>query len=264
MSGSIHTTSGAERSRTAWRDRVSNDRERADALLTRPQRYAVDEVTRRALVRGARAVVLTGSTVRGSRTPCSDLDLMIVGHRPDLSGIEEEVDVYAVSSAQLAQRLREDDDYIPWTLRFGCVLHDDGVLRAAALELETTHRWPSADRKLGQARRLLRTASLVVDSGDEEAAIEQCRAVLTTTARWFLLARKTLPLSRAELPRQLAELGERRLADALEQTIYGGPSLEELRGVLRTAESLLPNANEHASPDAAARPKTRARPIAAR
>lgn len=231
---------GVARVEQGWRERLWRDRQRADALLTGSQRLASDEVCRRAIAAGARAVALTGSTVRRRRTSRSDLDFMVVGRRPDLSGIGEELDVYAVADERLFDRLRAGDDYIRWTLRFGCVLQDDGVLALAAREVDRSGRWPSPQRKLEQARRSLRTAGLVLESGDWEAALEQCCAALTTTARWVLLRSRVFPLSRAELPAQLAAIGERELAGALREAIGAEPSLDQLSAFLRAANALLP------------------------
>ena len=89
-------------------------------------------ILQRALAVGVEAVVLTGSTVRARRTASSDLDFMVVGERPGFSGIDEDVDVYAAGADAFWTRLVAGDDYIQWTLRFGCVLHDDGILREAS------------------------------------------------------------------------------------------------------------------------------------
>lgn len=75
------------------------------------------------------------------------------------------------TSTQLVQkafweRLLAGDDYIQWTLRFGCILHDDGILQAASDCIEEKGLTPSAERKLIQARRGLGLAQLVLESGD--------------------------------------------------------------------------------------------------
>lgn len=76
---------------------------------------------------------------------------MIVGERPDLSGIREDVDVYVASANAFWERLIAGDDYIQWTLRFGCILHDDGILQAASRHIEENGLTSSAERKLSQA-----------------------------------------------------------------------------------------------------------------
>ncbi|HMJ03350.1 MAG TPA: hypothetical protein VK506_10440 [Conexibacter sp.] len=135
--------------------------------------------------------------------------------------------------------MRAGDDYVQWTLRFGCILHDRGVLRSAAAELVASGRWPSPDRKLAQVRRMRDLAEHVVDSGDHEATLEQVRSVLTALARWQLLAAGSFPLARAELPDQLRAIDAADLAGALERCIEGDPSVEELRRHLALATQSL-------------------------
>jgi hypothetical protein len=209
------------------------------ALQTPSQRVATKTILQRALVRGAEAVALTGSTVRGQRTTTSDLDLMVVGDRPDLDGLHEDVDVYATGAKAFWERLVAGDDYIQWTLRFGCVLHDEGILRAASDYIEESGLEPSAERKLVQARRGLGLARLVLESGDVEAAREQCRAALTTVARWLLIANGEFPLARDELSEQLRALGCLDLAAALQRLIHEEPSGHELRAGLALGEKLM-------------------------
>ncbi len=129
----------------------------------------------------------------------SDLDFMIIGERPDCGGVQEDIDVYAASATAFWERLLAGDDYIQWTLRFGWILHDDGILHAASDHIHESGLTPSAERKLTQAHRGLSLVLLVLDSGDVEAAREQCRAALTTVARWLLIANGIFPFSRDEL-----------------------------------------------------------------
>ena len=116
--------------------RLQEDRCRATELQTPAQRRVTETILRRAIALGAEAVALTGSTVRAKRTMGSDLDFMVVGERPHLGGVEEDVDVYAAGAEAFWERLLAGDDYIQWTLRFGCVLHDNGILKAACGHIE--------------------------------------------------------------------------------------------------------------------------------
>ena len=222
-----------------WGTRVREDRRRAAGLQTPSQRQAIETILQRALALGAEAVVFTGSTVRARRTAMSDLDFMIVGERPDCSGVQEEVDVYAAGATAFWERLLAGDDYIQWTLRFGWILHDDGILQAASLRIRESGLTPSAERKLAQAHRGLSLARLVLDSGDVEAAREQCRAALTTVARWLLIANRVFPLSRAELSDQVLALGYSDLATALHQLIHDQPCDDELHTGLEIGERLI-------------------------
>jgi hypothetical protein len=115
---------------------VREDRERAAGLQTPSQRQATETILQRALALGAEAVVLTGSTVRTRRTAMSDLDFMVVGQRPACSSVQEDIDVYAAGATAFWERLLAGDDYIQWTLRFGWVLHDDGILQAACRHIQ--------------------------------------------------------------------------------------------------------------------------------
>jgi predicted nucleotidyltransferase len=222
-----------------WSTRLQEDRRRAIELQTPVQRRATETILQRALALGAEAVALTGSTVRAQRTSGSDLDFMVVGERPDLGGVHEDVDVYAAGAKAFWERLLAGDDYIQWTLRFGCILHDDGILRAASRRIEESGLMPSAERKLAQARRGLSLARLVLESDDVDAAREQCRAALTTIARWGLIARGEWPLSRDELADQLNTLGWSELATALHRLIHDEPSSEEMRAGLQLGEKLM-------------------------
>lgn len=222
-----------------WEMRVRGDRRRAAQLQAASQRQTTETILQRALAIGAEAVMLTGSTVRAQRTAISDLDFMVVGERPDCSGVHEDVDVYAVSATAFWERLLAGDDYIQWTLRYGWILHDDGILHAASDSIQETGLAPSAERKLIQAHRGLGLARLVLDSGDVEAAREQCRAALTTVARWLLIANGVFPLSRDELSDQVLALGRFDLAAALHRLIHDQPRGEELRTGLELGEWLI-------------------------
>ncbi len=222
-----------------WSARLQEDRHRAAELQIPSQRQATETLLQRALALGAEAVALTGSTVRGRRTVMSDLDLMVVGQRPHLGGIQEDVDVYAASTKAFWERLLDGDDYIQWTLRFGCILHDDGILQAASRYIQENGLVPSAERKLIQAHRGLSLAWSVLESNDLEAAREQCRATLTTIARWLLLANGEFPLSRDELSDQVLALGCFDLAAALHRLIHCEPCSDELHTGLELGKLLI-------------------------
>jgi len=98
---------------------------------------------------------------------------------------------------------------------------------------------PSAERKLTQARRELSVAGLVLESGDVEAAREQCRSAVTTIARWLLIENGRFPLSRNELSDQVAALGCLDLAAVMHSLIHEELSREELGAVLELGERLI-------------------------
>jgi len=211
-----------------WAARLDDDRARAERNQTPSQRLVSATVLERALAAGGHAVALTGSTARASRTAISDLDLHIVGPRPRFADLGEGVDLYATSADVLRERLGGGDDFVQWTLRFGCILADDGVFRAALIELVEARLWPDPQRKLDRASALLAFATRVAATGDLDAAQEQTRAALTTVARWLLLTNGEFPLSRDELSDQVLALGCSELAAALSRLIHAEPCLDEL------------------------------------
>jgi hypothetical protein len=211
-----------------WRIRLVDDEQRIRDLVPDRLRKLHDAVTTRARESHAQALLLTGSTARGTRTAVSDLDYHLIGEpivTDDLSG---ELDLHVVSATLLHTRLCEGDDFTQWSLRFGCVVFDEGIVRETVGLIDEQRLWPDPARKKEQARKSLSVARAIVASGDHDAAVEQARTALTLTARWRLLTARRFPLSRAELPIQLEELGYMTLATALARTIHGAPDLDEL------------------------------------
>jgi hypothetical protein len=182
----------------------------------------------RALDVGAEAVALTGSTARDRTTAISDLDIHIVGPRPRFEDLNEGVDLYATSSETLWERLRHGDDFIQWTLRFGCILADQSVLREALIHMVETGLWPDPGRKRHHSNQLLAFAERIIATDDVDAAQEQTRAALTNVARWLLLANGEFPLSRDELSDQVLARGCFDLAAALHRLIHAELGLDEL------------------------------------
>jgi len=214
---------------TRWEDRLVNDRRRAARNQSVAQRAITEALLERSMGAGAVAVALTGSTARARRTTISDLDYHLVGPRPDLAGLPGDVDVIADSPERFERRLAEGDDFIQWTLRHGCVLHDpDGVMRAAWQRIEREHLWPDVAPKFERAAALVDLAVRVLEIEDREAAQEHVRAALTSLARGLLLADGTFPLARAELSDQLRRAGHGELGEWLRRSIYEQLSLSDL------------------------------------
>jgi hypothetical protein len=233
------TPSTTAASNLIWRIRIKNDERHMRDVIPQELRTLHDAVTTRARESGAQALLLTGSTARGTRTAISDLDYHLIGEpivTEDLSG---ELDLHVVSAALLHTRLREGDDFTQWSLRFGCVVFDEGIVREIVQLIYEQGLWPDPARKEQQARKSLDIARAIVASGDHDAAVEQVRTALTLAARWRLLADRRFPLSRAELPVQLEGLGYVTLATALATTIHGAPGLDQLALSVETAYDLL-------------------------
>jgi hypothetical protein len=185
------------------------------------------------------ALILTGSTARGTRTAISDLDYHVVGVSIAHGDLPAELDIHVVSPAVLRARIEEGDDFTQWSLRFGRVISDQGIVQEGRRLIEQSKLWPDVKRKADQAVKSLKIARMMVQSGDLDAAVEQVRTALTLVARWQLLADGVFPLSRGELPVQLEERGRPDLAARLDATIVGLPTLEDLARSLDVAQSLV-------------------------
>lgn len=213
-----------------WEGRLRADRERAARIQSPALRAITAEVLRRAVRAGALAVALTGSTARARRTAISDIDYHVVGPRPDLDGLPGEVDVVADAPERFQRRLADGDDFVQWTLRYGCVLHDPrGVMYAARERIANEDLWPDPRPKLDRAQALGHLAERVLEIEDRDAAQEHVRAALTSMARGVLLAGRTFPLARDELADQLRVAQREELAEWLQRSIHERLSLDELR-----------------------------------
>ncbi|MDX6653232.1 MAG: hypothetical protein QOJ38_2013 [Solirubrobacterales bacterium] len=211
-----------------WRLRLANDAARANAHQTDAQREITETLRRRAQSDGATAFALTGSTARNSRTAISDLDYHIVGPRPAHDDLPADVDIYAIDPKKFWMKLRSGDDFVQWTVRYGCILFDKGIFEAASRVIDTEYLWPDPTVKFARLPTHIALASQLIAMRDEDAALDQVRATLTSTARGALLASHVFPLSRSELPGQLNQAGLYPLAEFLERSIYSRPSLHEL------------------------------------
>jgi hypothetical protein len=215
-----------------WQAKLSVDIERAQQNQTPDQRRVTSEIARRAAQSGAEAFALTGSTARHCRTDVSDLDYHVVGSRFKSNDLPGDVDVYFGNAERFWSKLRGGDDFVQWTLRFGCILMDQGVFRAGLRAIATEDIWPDAGAKFARLPEMQDLASRLIGMGDRDAAQDQLRAAFTSLARGLLLERRVFPLARKELPDQLRHAMQPSLADALELTIYRQPTLATLREAL--------------------------------
>jgi hypothetical protein len=222
-----------------WARRMREDRDRAEQSQTPAQQAITATVMRRAIALGASGFALTGSTARKRRTAISDLDYHVIGKRPDVSDLPGDVDVVATSAARFRSRLIEGDDFIQWTLRCGCILYDAGAMRNGLQLIVEGDLWPSGQRKLDSLAMHRAEVERLIQMGDQSAAHEQLRAMLTTAARGLLLQARVFPLARKELPAQLEQAGYLPLAKALGRTIERKPRLEEIKAGLETLDASL-------------------------
>ena len=221
-----------------WTDRLRFDRARA--ARNQPSELAAITATVEARSRdaGAHALILSGSTARARRTRVSDLDYHVIGGRPEIGHPAEDVDLYCDDAKSFMAKLRSGDDLVHWSVWYGCILFDDGVVQSAATHVASHDGWPDATRKVRQAQSALSFTERIVDSGDRGAALEQVRGVLSLTARWLLLAHDVFPLSRDELSDQVWDLGCVDLAAALHRSIHCETELDELTAGVRLVKHL--------------------------
>ena len=227
------------RDESEWSRRLEADAERIIRNLAPRLTEVHRELVRRARLAGANALVLSGSTARHQRTPISDLDYHIVGPRVESRDVSRELDVHTVSEHELESELLAGDDFIQWSLRYGCIVSDDGTLRRALRLIAERQLWPNAERKRDHATQSLELAERFVATGDEDGALGQVRTALSLAARARLLSAGEFPLSRAELPAQLHEMGSDPAARALAATIHAAPSLPELADAVDRGRELL-------------------------
>jgi hypothetical protein len=213
---------------TAWAAKLAHDRETAAANQTPAQRAVTATILRRGVDLSAEAIALTGSTARDRRTEISDLDYHVVGPRPRVDDLPGEVDVYAGDAEHFWRKLRSGDDFVQWTLRFGCILLDRGVLREGLREIAINRLWPDPRVQISRLPEQIELAGRLIRMGDRDGAQDEVRAALSAAARALLLDARVFPLARSELPDQLRALGLERLADALRTSILLTPSLSEL------------------------------------
>lgn len=230
----------AQISAAGWRQRLHEDRARAQRNQTLDQRATTMAVLARALQLGALAVTLTGSTARRRRTLVSDLDYHVIGRRPNVGDLPADIDIVATSAERFHEQLLDRDDFSQWTLRFGCILHDTGVLWSGVRLVVAEQLWPSGDRKLASLADHCRELRRLVAMSDRDAAQEQARAALTAAARGLLLSAGVFPLSRSELPGQLDKIGCCDVAAVLTLTLHGTPELTELGEATGMLEAIAP------------------------
>lgn len=222
----------------AWQARIDTDRERAALNQTHELASITAVVEKRSRAAGSLALILTGSTARGRRTQVSDLDYHVIGARPDVRGLRQDIDLYSDEPDDFMEKLRSGDDFAYWSVWYGCVLFDSGVVHQAARFVAGSDCWPDAERKLRQAHSALDFAESMVESGDHDRAIGETRIALSLTARWWLLSHDVFPLARDELSDQLTQTGALALAAGLGATIHGRPDASQLLTAIRLAREL--------------------------
>jgi len=204
-------------------------------------------------------VVLIGSAARGSTHFASDIDVLII--LPTRMGrirLPYEIDAHIFGRSEFLDRLQRSDDLACWAIRYGKVLSDKSgwwstLLRSRAYE----KAWPDWRRKVSQAgQRLINTIRLA-ETGDTDAAWEECALAASQIARAVLLRAGTFPLSRAELIEQLKDAGHPQLAyvlgnlvlgNANERSLYQFTSYVKKWVISLSGDGRLPDRTQPASP----------------
>lgn len=216
-----------------WAERLRLDRDRAARNQSSELAAITETATARARDAGATAMILSGSTARGRRTRVSDVDYHVIGATSlRVTDLPADIDLYADDVDRFWAKLQKGDDFAHWSVWYGCVLFDSGVIHEAATYVAEQDAWPDPDRKLRQARNALNFAEQIAESSDYGAALEQTRGALSLVARWVLLSSDVFPLARDELAGQLEQLGQARLAIDLRRSIRERPSPDDLRKAL--------------------------------
>lgn len=162
-------------------------------------------------------VVLVGSWARGTANArWSDIDVLVVG-KHDGPSPPPRIQLITLTRQDLERRVRAGDDFPQWALRFGVALAGRHAWDKLRKELLSNPPWPKTTSQLKQARKKLNTARDLFEMGDLPAAEEEIRFALSHLARAELLNHQIFPLSRQELPLQLQEVGNTRLAEMMAQ-----------------------------------------------
>lgn len=160
------------------------------------------------------AIVAVGSAVRPA-VSTEDLDLVVICRDPLKLIVKPpiEVDIRAYAADQIEALVRDGNDLLGWTVKFGRMLFQRDDFWDTFVE-----RWldriplPSADVAERRAEEAFRRLSSLSELGDPDASREQALSYITHLSRAELIRRQVYPASRPELPNQLRAIGCQRLA----------------------------------------------------
>jgi predicted nucleotidyltransferase len=176
----------------------------------------------------AATVVLIGSSARHRMTWRSDIDVFVITSKPiqRLRG-SPRIHIHHETRESFLARLNEGEEFASWAVRYGRLLCDpSGWWRIARRE---NLPWPDWRQKLAHVRKRMRIAKAALIDADREAAEEELMMAVSHCARALLLQNRAFPLSRPELPSQLASIDQKELGDLLSQLIAGSVPLPDLK-----------------------------------
>ncbi len=167
------------------------------------------------------AVIAVGSAIRTGITS-EDLDLVAICRDKSIfrSKAPIEVDLRAFDLRDVESGLRQGQDLLTWTVRFGKPLYDpQGVWAEIVSRWEDSLLLPDPATARQRASVALRHRKIMEASGDEEAAVDLRISYLTHLARAALSQAGVYPASRPELPKQLLSVGQTDLAHRLKRAL---------------------------------------------
>lgn len=157
------------------------------------------------------AVVAVGSSVRDG-VSSNDLDLVTIVKGSAENGLERppiEIDLRVYSFEDLELKIVNGNDYLGWAIKFGRVLYERENFWSLLFEkLGTKIPLPSPSVARDRANVALKHATALLETGDQDAALEQIISVLTHLGRAELIEAGIYPASRPEIPAQLEKAGK--------------------------------------------------------
>lgn len=168
------------------------------------------------------AIIAVGSAVRDN-VKSADIDLVLIArdsekilqNRPPI-----EVDIRIFAAEEVELKVLKGHDYLGWAVKYGAVLHEkDSFWSKLVAKLGNEVPLPSAFAARERAALAQRFARELLEMGDEDAASEQLLSLLTHLARAELIDAGVYPASRPELPFQLKEIGQAKLANLFEKAL---------------------------------------------
>lgn len=167
------------------------------------------------------AVVLLGSAVRPVKQ-VNDVDVLYIYKDKGIKclGRSIDVDLRAYSQEDVRSLLAEGNDLLGWALVFGHLICEQDLYWTSLCK-EWLGKLPFPDPEVARqrARKADAMYSKLRELGDIDAAKEQLLSRLTHEARARLLSIGIYPRSRPELPEQLHDIGEHKLAQSLSQAL---------------------------------------------
>ena len=176
-------------------------------------------------------VIVVGSSARKAMNWRSDIDVLVLRDDDRRVRMKRRGDIHLQQDSRLRflRRLQDGDDYPAWALRFGVPVSDpDGWWAEQASAEHDSPHWPDWQAKVPHARKRMRMALALLDTGDVDAANEEMLFAASHVVRAVLLRQGVFPLSRPEMPSQLDSV-DSELAQLLVRLMNGDMDAAALR-----------------------------------